>query len=347
MAPARLLAPLRLAVLATAASLVPALPASGAAPVGVPLTTSATSSIPGSSTVPSWNEPAPNEAGQDFVEGMLCPSMPEEPALASIHADWEGQRIYFCCKMCRREFLEDPQPILANLAAVGQAPTTPSTSAGGIDPSAGSTGDDSGSATAQDGDPAATSEPTPTTTQEPAASAEAGEAPVVQTSPEDGGASSSGPSQAGEAGETGGPGWLDWFGRLHPLAVHFPITLLILAGVAELLVRSNEGPWRGRARFLLALGAPAAAISAWLGWLAGADANYPGLQDVLFRHRWLGVATAVLSLSALALAPRTRARGTRRERAYRWLVFASLLAVVLAGHHGGILVFGPDHLRFP
>jgi len=141
--------------------------------------------------------------------------------------------------------------------------------------------------------------------------------------------------------------WKAWLGRLHPLAVHFPIVLLILAGMAELLVRPGESRWRARARYALALGAPAAVLAAWLGWIAAAESSYPTLENVLFRHRWLGVATAVCACLALLLAPRERARERRRERIYRWLVVITMILVILAGHHGGTLIFGPGHLRLP
>lgn len=141
---------------------------------------------------------------------------------------------------------------------------------------------------------------------------------------------------AASAADDGRPrDWWALLGRLHPLVVHFPIALLILAGVAEALARPGDARWRPRARFLLALGAPWAALAAWLGWLAAQESHYPTLTEVLWRHRWLGVSTAAVALLALALAPRQRAVDLRRDRLYRWLLFAVVVLVVLAGHHGG------------
>ena len=231
----------------------------------------------------------------------FCPVMPEEPVDPTIKTEWEGRSVAFCCKMCLREFLADPELYSANLGPLETE----------------------------------TQEVLEDTPQLEDVTTE--EAPVED--PDE--------APAPETTETGGSEWYAWLGRLHPLFVHFPITLLMLAAVAEMLVRPGNPKWRARARFALALGAPAAAVTAWLGWIAGSDAVYPTMQDVLFRHRWLGVATAALALAALAIAPGERDRERKRERIYRWLVFATFVCVVLAGHHGGMLVFGPDHLRFP
>lgn len=66
-----------------------------------------------------------------------------------------------------------------------------------------------------------------------------------------------------------------WFGRFHLLALHFPIALVIAAGLAE-----GWSMWRrrppGAARFCLWLGAMAAVPTAALGWLHAAAGNGAG-----------------------------------------------------------------------
>lgn len=141
--------------------------------------------------------------------------------------------------------------------------------------------------------------------------------------------------------------WGAWLGRLHPPLVHFPVALLVLAGLCELLASPRPGePWRARTRFLLALGAPLALLAAGLGWLAARESAYPTLADVLERHRWLGVATAATALFALVAAPRARGSGGQ-ELVFRLLLLAAVVLVALAGHHGATLVFGPGWLGPP
>lgn len=41
-----------------------------------------------------------------------CPVSGEELEDKSVYADFEGRRIYFCCKKCRGTFNEDPQKVL-------------------------------------------------------------------------------------------------------------------------------------------------------------------------------------------------------------------------------------------
>ena len=42
------------------------------------------------------------------IDPGVCIVQPEEPASVEIFADYEGRRFYFCCELCRRDFLSDP-----------------------------------------------------------------------------------------------------------------------------------------------------------------------------------------------------------------------------------------------
>jgi len=232
----------------------------------------------------------------------FCPVIPDEPVDPSVTAEWNGRTVAFCCKMCRKDFLANPEAFAAELSAP----------------------------------PVAEAVGSPPRTQQ---------TPPPEGSPAKAHGEGHGPQESGAGPRPSS--WKAFLGRLHPLFVHFPIALLILAGLAELLARPQSPRWRARARFALALGAPTAVLAAWLGWIAAQESSYPTLQNVLFRHRWLGIATACFACLSLVAAPRERARGGRRERLYRWLVVATMILVILTGHHGGTLVFGPDHLRLP
>ena len=50
------------------------------------------------------------------IDPGVCIVQPEEPASVEIFADYEGRRFYFCCELCRRDFLSDPERF-ASLAA--------------------------------------------------------------------------------------------------------------------------------------------------------------------------------------------------------------------------------------
>ncbi len=120
-------------------------------------------------------------------------------------------------------------------------------------------------------------------------------------------------------------------GRFHPLIVHLPIGLLLLAVVLEW--------WPGRkarpaVHVAWVLGAVSAITAAGCGWLLAAES---GGGDTLFWHRWLGVSVAVFSVGGIWA---TR-RGGSLAKGYGLLV-AGLLG--LAGHLGGSLTHGEDYL---
>lgn len=147
------------------------------------------------------------------------------------------------------------------------------------------------------------------------------------------------PAAGARAKPYDGQPYVRFASRLHPLAVHFPIALLVAAAVAELLAALLRRPaLRSSATFCLALGTVTAVPAAGLGWLLAAETSPAG--DALELHRWLGVATAALAVVAClwcALRPRHR------------LVALVLLATLVgfAGHTGGRLTFGADWLAWP
>src|SRR5262249_25181177 len=99
-------------------------------------------------------------------------------------------------------------------------------------------------------------------------------------------------------------GWWLFAGKLHPLVVHFPIALLVVALLLEFcrLRRGERRPGRG-AMVCLALGAPAAVFAAVLGWSDAVTSGHGGSDAwVLGWHRWLGVATAGAAAAVVALA---------------------------------------------
>jgi uncharacterized membrane protein len=135
------------------------------------------------------------------------------------------------------------------------------------------------------------------------------------------------------------------FGRLHPLLVHFPIGLVLIAAVAELLATmAGLSLWRviaianTRVGGIFAIGA---AIAGWV--LASAPGTEPSIT--LSWHRWLGSATAIgAALAALATVAVERESQTGLW-IYRLTLFGAAATVAITGHLGGILVWGADFLR--
>jgi len=133
----------------------------------------------------------------------------------------------------------------------------------------------------------------------------------------------------------------DLIARLHPVAAHFPVALLIVAALAELamLLRPNLGLVT-TVRFLVAGGAIGAVVAALFGWFAGGW-RLADRSDALAIHRWNGTTIAVLSLLAWWFA----AQGVGRAR-LRLLLALIAVALVVQGYFGGEMVHGPNHMGF-
>jgi uncharacterized membrane protein len=130
-------------------------------------------------------------------------------------------------------------------------------------------------------------------------------------------------------------------GRLHPLLVHFPIGLVLLAALAELAAAlTRRHRWHVVAVTNVRAGAFFATGAAIAGWLLAQSAG-TARPPTLEWHGWLAtVATLGTVLAALAAAGAERSARTRSM--YRLLLFGSAAAVAVAGHLGGVMVWGAD-----
>ncbi len=138
--------------------------------------------------------------------------------------------------------------------------------------------------------------------------------------------------------------WIQFIGRFHPLIVHFPIALIFLAPLMELLGRFQR--WhaiRDAVPLVLALAALSVIPAVVCGWLLAYGSGYQG--DLVERHMWGGIALAAACLLCLALRPRSS--GSRAGRAQHGYVAALIITLGLMGwtsHQGGSLTRGEDYL---
>src|SRR6187200_1372808 len=92
--------------------------------------------------------------------------------------------------------------------------------------------------------------------------------------------------------------WLwNFLGHLHPLAVHFPVSLLLFASILELFTLKNfNSKLRPGINLLVFAGALTAIISAVLGLLQSRTGDYG--KNILAIHQWTGIGTALLGASS-------------------------------------------------
>ena len=133
-----------------------------------------------------------------------------------------------------------------------------------------------------------------------------------------------------------------FLGHFHPVLVHLPIGILLLLGVLEaagLLSRLPRLSWlpaltERQRTLILALGAAAAALAAYLGWLLAHGGDYD--LALVGRHQTLGIAAAAAAVLLLVVH--------RRRWLYGPLLCASLVLLAVAAHAGAKITHGSDYL---
>ena len=139
------------------------------------------------------------------------------------------------------------------------------------------------------------------------------------------------------------PQWLQVAGRMHPLLLHFPITVLMLYGIWVIVAPRPEADSKLRywADNALLLGAFTATLTATLGFLLSKEPGYDA--DALFWHKWTGVATAFVSFGWYAF----RNRLPKHLLPTKVLSGITLVVLLVAGHLGAIVTHGEEFLLAP
>ena len=126
-----------------------------------------------------------------------------------------------------------------------------------------------------------------------------------------------------------------FLGRFHPLIIHLPIALLLLAPVLEFAGFYERGAGlRQSTEFVLALATAGAIAAVSLGWLLAWSGGYDG--PLVRHHMWGGISVAAASLGCCWLFTRNRR-----------LALVALLATVgltaWTSDQGGKLTYGTGY----
>ena len=134
----------------------------------------------------------------------------------------------------------------------------------------------------------------------------------------------------------------EFFGKLHPIVLHYPLALLVLGAGVECVRLGRESPFLARAAtWLFALGALSAFLAVGSGWLLAAHEHIRSDQRTTLEwHRWLGVATAVVSGIAWVTSAQSSKGGWAAAR--RIIAILSGVLAIGTGYFGGELVWGRD-----
>lgn len=127
----------------------------------------------------------------------------------------------------------------------------------------------------------------------------------------------------------------DFIGTFHPLLVHFPIGILLLAALFQLL--SQREKFQGLApavSIALFFGMASAIASCISGYLLSDSGDYD--EALIFKHQWFGIALALTSIAAW-LSERYKVQ----NKLLPWLI---VFLIVMTGHYGGSITHGSGYL---
>lgn len=128
----------------------------------------------------------------------------------------------------------------------------------------------------------------------------------------------------------------EFIGRFHPVLVHLPIGILLLAAFLHLLsYKSKFETLQPAVKLSLLIGAIAATVSCITGWLLSSAGEYD--DGLVSKHQWLGIAVAILSFLAWYLS-------RNNHKHLKWLILLMVLLITITGHLGGTLTHGEGFL---
>jgi len=131
---------------------------------------------------------------------------------------------------------------------------------------------------------------------------------------------------------------LELIGRFHPLLVHLPIGILLLAILFELLPSGMGFKNLKRSIYvILWLGALTAVLSCITGYFLSQGGDYA--SELVKWHQWMGISTAIYSFGYAWMRKRSGYKSYRKTFAVILLIL-----ITVTGHLGGSLTHGEGYL---
>lgn len=128
----------------------------------------------------------------------------------------------------------------------------------------------------------------------------------------------------------------EFLGRFHPVLVHLPIGILLIAAVFYALsLREQYKALQQATTIALLLGMLSAAGSCISGYLLSISGDYEA--DMVSTHKWMGFAVAAVAIVSYFLY-------TRKKNAVKWTIGLMTALIFITGHSGGSITHGADYL---
>jgi len=133
-----------------------------------------------------------------------------------------------------------------------------------------------------------------------------------------------------------------FLGRFHPLVVHLPIGILLLAGLMQVISlrrKNNSKALNVAISFTLFWGGISSIGAIFIGWLLSLQGGYD--DDTLFWHKWLGILLTILTFFAWSV----KSNKIRLQKYFFYIILSLVIALVgITGHLGGNLTHGDTYL---
>ena len=131
-----------------------------------------------------------------------------------------------------------------------------------------------------------------------------------------------------------------FFGRIHPLVVHLPISFLLLAVLAEISTKRKKfEPLKPFVQYIWGLGAIGAFFAVLFGYFLSLSGDYN--EDTIFWHKWSGVAVLLFSIVCYYIAKKQIKIPFYGKSI---LVTLVVFTIFYTGHLGGNLTHGSTYL---
>jgi uncharacterized membrane protein len=145
-----------------------------------------------------------------------------------------------------------------------------------------------------------------------------------------------------------GPSMGTLFGRTHVVMVHFPVALLMVLALIEVLRWRRPSSSMDHTVVIIAVIAALSSIASVVQGFVLDDGRSDGVSEdaqMLALHKWLGISTTIIACAAAAVALRRQLGDTPLlSKIYRALILPGAVLVSLTGHYGGAVVHGKDYL---
>jgi len=129
----------------------------------------------------------------------------------------------------------------------------------------------------------------------------------------------------------------DFIGHFHPVLVHLPIGMLLLALLMQWLpAKEKYAALQHAIPIAYLAGSIGAVLSCISGWLLASGGDYD--EATLDLHRWMGISVAAISTISYYFSYR------KNELFLKWAALVLFVLIIVTGHLGGTLTHGEGYL---